>query len=782
MEIYKAPRKDPFKEPSLNRILRAYRPFWYLFLILYTIVGLLSFVYVRTSIPLYESFTSVLIKDEKRGQVDSKMEEVLNVFSQKNIVENEVEVLKSNTLLREVANNLKLNAPIWEETGWAGKQKRSAYHSSPVLVEVKDSVLHKNLGKIYFEVAGNEYIKVNGKSVKIGEWLELPEVQIRFISNPNYWKGYAKEDGRFYVQLITNEKAADILSSRLMISPTSKQASVVFIKLKDEVPERGESILLEIIKTYAIAAIRKKNETAQHTLKFIENRLNNVTSELDSVERGIEYYRNASGIVDINEQSSQYLRSIEQTDFELNKMKMQLAVIDEVENYLQNKNQNILAPSISNIADPTLAQQLDRLYVKEQEREKLKRTTAENNPILTSIDGEINRIKSGISENIANHRKNIVAGQSFLVGVSGKYNAMLNSIPRKEKELLDVSRQRNIKSEIYSFLLQKKEEAMYALKSSVSDMQIIEIPASGKKPVSPKLPFIAVFNLILPLVVGMGLISFREYINGKVLYRSDIESLTQYPIIAEVGFDPKEKDVLANAGTRSFVQEQFRHLRSAYRHLKFDKYDQHKIMVTSSIAGDGKSFIAANFAISLARSGKKVLLVGLDLYQPKIHELFNIEIGWGMSDWLLGNKEIDDIMKQTSITGLSMITAGTYVETPNELLASNRLQKYLDLLAVQFDVIVIDTPPIRPVSDAYEIASYCDLVLFVVRHDHTPKNALQLLDQEFRQHQIGQVQIVFNGIKSRGIGKYSYGNGYGYGFDDRMSYVSYGKKRNRIVA
>lgn len=775
-------QKEIYKGAALNRLWHTYRPYWYLFLLLFLIVGCLAFLYIKTSIPLYESFASVLIKDEKRGQEDSKMEEVLNVFSQKNIVENEVEVLKSNAILREVVGNLKLNAPIWEEVGWGGQLRQSAFHSSPVIVEVKDSIVYKNSQKIYFEPLDDQNILYNRQKIKIGEWVKMPEAEIRFIPNPQYWKGFQQEGSHFYVQLLANEKAADILASRLMISPTSKQASVVFMKLKDEVPDRGEAILSEIIQSYARASARKKNETAHNTLRFIENRLDKVTAELDSVERGIEQYRNASGIVDISEQSNQYLRSMEQNDLELNKMKMQLAVIDEVEHYVRSTDQSLMAPSITSITDPTLAQMLDRLYVKEQEREKLKRTTAENNPILTSLDGEINRIKSGITENVSNQRKNIEAGRSYLSTVSGKYNSMLNAIPKKEKELVEVSRQRNIKADIYSFLLQKKEEAMYALKSAVPEVQVVELPASGNKPVSPKIPFIVALSLVLPIVMGMGLISAREYMNGKILYRSDIESLTHLPVMAEIGYDPDEANVLEKAGTRSFVQEQFRQLRSAYRHLRSKELCRDKVMVTSSIEGDGKSFVAANFAISLARSGKKVVIVGLDLYQPKVHELFQVELGVGMSDWLQGNKEYRDVIQATSIAGLSLVTAGSYLATPNEWLSGSRLKSCLDILAEQFDVVVIDTPPTRPVSDAFEIAQWCNLVLFVVRHDHTPKNVLQVLDRELHQHQIDQVQIIFNGVKRRGVGRFSYGYGYGYGYDDRMSYVSYGKKKKRVVA
>ncbi|HSF44922.1 MAG TPA: GNVR domain-containing protein, partial [Chitinophagaceae bacterium] len=482
-----------------QKFIFKYLPYWYVFLILLILAGLGAYLYLKITVPLYETHASILIQDEKRGQEESKMEEVLNVFSRKNIVENEVEVLRSNAVLREVVTNLRLYAPVSEEYGWKGQISASAYHSSPVIVELRDSVNWKQTEKIYFSVTNNNRVKMLGGEHAIGTWFDAPWGRMRFAENPQYWKGYKKEDSRFYFRLIRTHKAAMHLAAGLSVSPTSKQASVVVLKVRDEVPERGEAILKEIIDVYNLSTLRKKNETASNTLQFIEDRLGKVTRELDSVERGIQQYRDVSGIVDISEQSSQYLRSIEQNDLELNKMKVQMAVIDEVDSYINTNSGRAIAPSTLNITDPTLSQMLDRLYTKELELEKLRRTTAENNPIITSLQGEIDQIRTSVKSNVANQKRSLQAGQSYLNRVSNQYNSMLNTIPKKEKDLVEVSRQRNIKSDIYSFLLQKKEEATYALKSSMPDSHIVEQPQSTSKPVSPKTPFIAVLAFLMPM-------------------------------------------------------------------------------------------------------------------------------------------------------------------------------------------------------------------------------------------------------------------------------------------
>lgn len=767
----------------VQQLFFKYLPYWYIFLALLVLGIAGAWVYLKMKVPLYESRASILIRDEKRGTEESKMEEMLNVFTGKNIVENELEVLKSNALLTDVVTNLRLYAPVMEEYGWKNSMRSSAYHASPVIVELRDSLTKKGAEKVYFtvdDVVHPRRVRMGSQEVNVGQWFNSPWGKMRFAQNPEYWKGVKHEGSRFYFKLIRNSKAALDVADRMMVAPTSKQASVVVLRVRDEVPERGEAILSEVIAAYNLNSIKKKNETASNTLRFIEERLGKVTNELDSVEAGIEKYRNNSGIVNISEQSNQYLRSIEQNDQELNKMKLQMAVLDQVEGYINNNQGGTMSPSTFNIEDPGLNTMLDKLHNKELEYEKLKQTTAENNPLLVGVREEIEKMRRNINDNVRNQRRSISAGQNYLARVSGQYNSMLNSIPEKEKELVEVSRQRNIKSDIYSFLLQKKEEATYALKSSVADSYVVEKPISGTQPVSPKKPFILLLAVILPLALGVSVVGAKEFLNNKILYRDDIHALTSFPVIGEVVYDKEEADPLTRAGGRSFQQEQFRQIRTSFRNMTRSLGG--RVMVTSSIEGEGKSFIATNFAISLARSGKRVALLELDLYQPAISRLLQVEAEKGITDMLLGEAEPREIVCPTAFENLSLIPAGNLVETPSELLLNGKLEVLLNYLEAMYDFLIIDTPPVRLVSDAYEIAQLSNFVLFVVRHDYTPKVNIKALDKEMHAHQVNEVAVVFNGVKQRGIGKYSYGYGYGYGYDDRVMYNEYGKRKGRKIA
>lgn len=768
-----------------QQIFYKYLPYWYVFLLLLILSTVVAFIYLSTTAPLFESHASILVKDQKRGQEESKMEDAFNVFSQKNILENEIEIIRSNALLNEVVNRLHLNAPVLMESGWQGKKITSAFYASPVLVEFRDNGLKTLEDKIYFRVLGKGLglrVSINGEIYPIGQWVITHWGELYFSKNPKYTNSALLDKSRLYFKLIPIGKATHDLGEVLKVTAASKQASVVMLRIRDEIPKKGEDILAEIINVYNLFSIRKKNETATSTMKFIDQRLAKVENELDSVEKGIENYRNRSGMVDVNGQSGQYLRSIEYNEQEQNKMKLQMTMLGEVTNYINNNSENgDLAPSTFSLGDPELAQLLAQLRSKTLEYERLKKTTAINNPIIQSLTDEISKIKYSINENVKNQQNNIKAGQNYLASVSSQYYSQLNSVPLKERQLVEVSRQRNTKSDIYSYLMQKKEEAAYALKSTLPDSFIVEYPTSSERPVSPQKPFVAVLALLMPFVLGVSAIGVKDKITGKIMFRSEIDQITNLPVIGEVIYDEKAGNLLDQTRARSFVHEQFRQIRTSIRHSERTQGGMRRLMVTSSIEGEGKSFVAGNIALSIANTGKKVVLIELDLYQPKLFDILDSDLEFGIVDYLQGNATKDKIVGATSINNLYFIPAGNLIESPSELLLSEKLTLLLDELEEQFDMLIIDTPPVKPISDAYEIAALCNYVVFVIRHDFTPKSNIRLVEEEFAAHQINNVGIVFNGIKKRGQGKFSYGYGYGYGFDDRMRYEKYGKTTKKTI-
>lgn len=776
----------PQKENNgLQQILTKYIPYWPLFLVFFILSAAALYFYLKITVPIYETTASVLIKDEKKGQEDSKMEEVLNVFGTKKIVENELEIFHSNSLIIAVVKKLKLYAPISEEKGWRGLGTSSAYLTSPIIVEVPDPSEIDESKKIYFHFSkADSSVSINGDKFPLGQWVNSPWGTLRFTQNPHYFPSSKKNQDsvKFFFQLISLDHATNSVLGNLTVSSASKQSSIINLSIKDPVSLRGETIISEIVVAYNQASAERKSGVALKTLKFIEDRLKNASKELDSVEGSIQRYKDASGTVDISEQSKLYLQSIESNDKQLSTLNLQLSALDEVEKYVQSKDNNgNIVPSTFNINDPSLTQLLTTLSNDEAQYEKLKRTNAENSPIMLSLQEEISKTRPNILENIRSQRKNIEAGKSTLSESKDRYSNMLSAVPQKERQLVEVSRQHSIKNDIYSFLLQKKEETAYSITSILPDCYIVSSPTTSGTPISPKKPFLAILALIVPFISGIVVVSIKDVFNGKILYRTDIEKLTSFPIVGEVIHEKLKSPIVTENAERSFIAEQFRLIRTGLKHLGTPPGNVKRILVTSCIKGDGKSFISTNLAISVARSGKKVALLEMDLHQPRISETFGIPKSEGITDFLLGNvKEDEIIFPTTKHANVFIVPAGNLIEEPSELLVNGKLVPLLNYLDTQFDVIIIDTAPIKVLTDGLVIAPYCNLVLNVIRHNHTPKSHIEMLDKDMQSYDIQNVAIVFNGVKNRGFGKYSYGYGHGYGYDIRSSYEEYGKKKKKI--
>jgi capsular exopolysaccharide synthesis family protein len=340
---------------------------------------------------------------------------------------------------------------------------------------------------------------------------------------------------------------------------------------------------------------------------------------------------------------------------------------------------------------------------------------------------------------------------------------MLKTVPEKERELLSISRQQAIKNNIYTFLLQKREETALSFASAVADSRVIDQAESGNVPVSPKRNLIYLAAILGALVLGVVVIFIKDLFTRTIQDREDVEKYTDIPILGEVLYDRSKTSIVITEGKRSFIAEQFRQLRTSLAYMGVDESHK-KIMITSSISGEGKSFIAINLGMSLSLMDKKVILLELDLRKPKVSEQFQVSRHVGLSNYLIGKANMEDITKPTGHQNLSLITSGPIPPNPSELISNGRLQELLAYLENHFDYILIDTAPVNPVTDAFIISPMADVSLYVVRDKYTPKLFLKKIAEKLRTQSLKNPAIVYNGIRGKGIAKYGYGNGYGYGY------------------
>lgn len=760
------------EENLISVLMQRYLPFWPLFVVLLVITLSAAWIYLQYATPVFETSATLIIKDENKGVDDSKIMESMNAFASKKIVENEIEVIRSRALMKQVVNDLHLYAPIFEDKGI---RSASAYTTSPIAIELKNpESLANNIeefDKIYFSYDSlQKEVKVNNISYPIDKWIKSPYGTLKFFISEK--QSYTTTNPLYFTLIDPRIVTANLLNNLDVVS-ANKLSTVVSLKLEDPVPQKGEDILNQLIYFYNEASIEDKNTLAVNTLAFIEDRIKYVEKDLNELETELQRYKSTKGVVDLSEQGKLYLQNVGDNDRKIADINLQLAVLDKVEKYVISKdNKGGIVPSTLGVKDDVLSQLLEKLYNAEIEYERLRKTTAENNPILVSVSNEIEKIRPGILENVENQRVNLQASLENLNSTSGKYNSALQTIPQKERELMEISRRKSMKNELFSFLLQKREETALSYAPSVGDSRVVDMAESSIMPVSPKRSIILPIAVVIAFVFGVSFVEGKELLSNKILFRSEIEGYTEAPVIGELSLVNQKKKKQVNDQDYQFLLEQFRDLRvrlGLYRRTTSKK----RILVTSSIEGEGKSFISENLAFSLASSGK-VVLINFDLRKPNTSAIFDIADQNGVAEYLAGKTESFDLIKSTKHNNLYVIPSGNTSESTSNALLDVDLTNLFTYLEDVFDYIIIDTPPVCVAADAYLLSHYCDISLYIVRHQYTPKKMMEHFEHNIQVNELKKPLIVFNGVKSRGLVKTGYGYGYGYKY-------SYSNKVNKKV-
>lgn len=749
------------KEGSLlSSLLFRYIPYWPLFLSLLFVSVASAWIYLRFVTPMYAAAATILIKDEKRGADDSKIMEVLNSSTAKKIVENETEVIQSRDLMKEVVTRLHLYASVREKRNI---KTAPAYTSSPIIIEAKEPGHLKEAEKVYFSYnATDNKVTIDNKSYLLNQWVSTPYGILKFTPNA---RKTTDSEGPLYFSLIQPQGVADYLLPNLKVNAVNKNSTVINLTFIDEAPQRAEDILNTLTEVYNQAALNEKNALAVNTITFLDNRMKDVEGSLDSIEKKTQRYRAQKGAIDISAQGQLFLQNVGDNDRKVADIGNQLAVLDQVEKYIVSKdNKAGIAPSSLGVNDPVLSQLLLRLSSSELEYEKLRQTVGDNNSVLASLKREIDQIRPSILENLRNTRVSLQASRGNINATNNMFSSMLRTLPQQERELTEITRQEAVKREVYAFLLQKREETALSYASSMVESRVVNKAQAYPGPVSPNRKIIYLASIVVALGLGIAIVSGKELLSTKILFRSEIENNTKVPIAAEISSVKHKHELIVDQPKNTFIAEQFRHLRAAIG-LYGKKVLKKKLLITSSIAGEGKSFIASNLALSLAISGKKVVIVDADLRSPKTSSIFKLQNEKGMADYLEGKVEVSEIIKEGGTNNLYVIPAGAASINPTELLLNGNLKELFAYLEIIFDFVLIDTAPVDPVTDAYVLSQYCDRTLFVIRHDYTPKTMVQLLDENDKIKALRNPAIVFNGIKKRGFTKGGYGFGYGFGYE-----------------
>lgn len=755
----------------MQQLVSKFLPYWPL-LLLFTVLSVTgAYVYLRYATPVYAAFASIMIKDDRRGSDDSQTLQSASFFESKKNIDNEIRVLQSRILMESVVKRLALYAPMIQK----GKVKNGdAYEISPVTVEVEspDALTEVNDVDFYFDKSDSTVV-LNGKNkYPLNKTVNTSYGSLKFSIN-RYYIPSLESARQLSFSLIRPDKVAVEMSKYLTVS--GGVSALVDLSYKDPIPQRAVNVLNNLVDIYERRSVQDKNNLSLNALNFINEQLAILGKDLDSIEKKIQHYRSGAGAISTVEQSSVLIQGAASIDQKLGELDNQYAVLNQVEKYAGDKanSGSALVPSTFGITDQALTTLTTQLYSSQQEYDKLKTVVGEKNPRLIALEEQINKLKPEIINNIRGQKSSIDAARRSLMATSGGFNSKLMSMPGKERALIDISRQQQTKNGLYQELLQKKQDAELKLASVSSSSKVVDSAMSSKFPVSPKKKLIYLLALVTGAGLFVGVIIVKDIFNGKVMYRNEVEKMTTIPVIAEIPFEKTSSPIVIAKGSRSFIAESFRKLRISLSFLGIDSTHK-KILVTSSISGEGKSFVAANLAISLSLTGKKVILVDLDLNNPTLSKILDVDYSEGVTEYLQGEKNANDIINQLpGYESLYFISAGTLPENPTELLANGKIAGLIEYLDSNFEVVLIDTSPSALVTDAFILTELCNATLYVVRHNYTPKKLINRLDQSNQINTIHNPAIVFNGLKTKGVFK----NAYGYGYD----YVYGNKERGKKI-
>ncbi len=749
---------------SIRSALVAY---WLLFAGAVVFFLILGFLYLRYTSPTYRVSAKILVKDDKKtgvGGAGSILSE-LDLFGGKKIVENELEILKSRPIIESVVRKTNCNIRVYKN-GRIRDVLQGLDFPIQVFPVFPDSI-DESEDLLRLKVTSDGHLEINGALASKQDTLfingDKKSRQVGLVvDHKRLWEIAGQE---FYVSSTSIKKEIKEILKSFTVVTVNKNTSVIDLSYDTRNIQRGETILKLIIESYSDAATSDKRQIAQFTLDFIEGRLSLVTSQLDSVEKDIELFKENNSIVDLSQQGKLFLESVKEEDKELNQMEIQMNVLNDVEGYLKGKGMNPgNLPSLVGISDQNVVSMLNRLYEMEFGYQKRKGAVGGQDEELLMMESEIGKLRTSLMESVGQLKQHMSGTIRRLKSELNLKMFTLTSLLGKERMLLDISRQQAIKNSIYTFLLEKREESAISFASTVSDVRLVEPAQGDADPVKPRKMVVLIACILLGLALPGAYVYYFEVLTGKIKFRSDIESRTKLTVLGEIYQGTEDSDFIIGSDNRSAIAESVRSVRSKMSYYLRGEGSQ-VILISSCLPGEGKSLFTTNIALSLALMGKKTVVIAADMRKPRIHKAFGVSGTKGLSQVLINKLSVDEAVEATNYKDLFIMPPGPIPPNPAELLLNKEFGLMIGHLKSKYDFVIIDSPPLGLISDAEIMAEQADFSLFVVRHDHSLKEAVKnILGPIDESSKFWPAAVVYNGIKTRGMGRYGKGYGYGYGY------------------
>lgn len=786
-----APVQKEGQDFNLKEILQRYTQKWLWFVLCVVVALIVAKVYLRYTIPSYQSKASILIKDDASsgnfGGISPFSEAGYLGGLQTNKVANELAILKSKRLISEVVKELNLNIR-YENLGAIITSE--LYTNRPFVIQYlsfNDSLRAPRVPKLFVTINSETEFNIYTESKSIdevhsfGESLTLPFGEITVIpifDNPYSFNQFIGKT--ISVSYAPIENTALQYQNRVAVQSDDRYGNVINFSLNSPVREKAEDFIDELISQYNIDAINDRGQVARNTSNFIDARLEIITRELDSVEQNKETFKSNNRLTDIETEAEIILQNASEFDKKQLDVGTQLELANTMVDYMENAGSNDLLPANIGLQGDQVASAVSNYNQLILERNRLLKNSTPKNPVVSNLNNQIEQIKTGILGSLENQRTSLKIAMRDLNYKEATLNSQIAKVPRKEKLFREINRQQGIKEQLFLFLLQQREEASISLAVTAPKAKIIDSAFSSRAPVSPNRMLIYLGALLTGLLVPFLIIYLSFLINTKIKNRRDVERLL--PSIDFLGEIPKlgkNDEELVQKSDRSMLAESFRILRTNLQYQLLNKIDKNvapRIFVTSTVKGEGKTFVAFNLALTLALTGKRVLLVGADVRNPQLHRYLpeGKKNRKGLTEYIIDESVEAKELMQASIynENLSIIHSGIIPPNPAELLLRPRVERFFEELENEFDYIIVDTAPAMLVTDTVLLNKYADAMLYVARADYTDKKLLDFLKDSIASKRLSKVALVLNNVAQNNFG---YGNKYGYTYTTQEKKSFFGK-------
>lgn len=755
------------------------------------------YVYLRYQAPVYNVNATVLIKqDDKKSSANTPLAAMqdFGMLSMANNFDNEVEILQSRTLLKKVVNqlNLYINYSQKNSFGYA----TSLYKNTPIQVWMSPEEADRLQAPMQLEIGytpnGQTAVTAtytqNGTEAKVSKSFDkLPAVLVTPIGTLSLTLA---TDSMLLQQPLTYQATVTSPTgtaagwwANLSAAPSSKTTTIVKLDYKDGNIRRGQDFLNTLVALYNSDANDDKNEVASRTAEFINSRIDIINRELGTTEQELADYKQQAGLTNLSADAQLALQGSSEYDQKRAENTTQIRLVEFLRQYIETPaNQYEVIPANIGLSDNglvTLIAQYNEMLI---ERKRLLRTSNENNPVIINLDTSIAATRNSVLSSVASVEKGLQITRNNLNAEARKYETRISNAPKQEKELISISRQQEIKANLYLMLLQKREENAITLAATANNGRIIEEPLAGSAPVSPNKKMFFLAALILGLAIPIGAIYLIRILRYKIEGRADVEHITDITIIGDIPqIEHNEHEgIVVRENENGLMEEIYRSVRTNLQYMLRD--GQKVILFTSTTSGEGKSFNAGNLAVSFAFMGKKTLIVGMDIRKPGLNKIFDISRkGEGITRYLAHPEETDilSLCQPSSLSpNLYILPGGVVPPNPTELVARESLDQAMTILREHFDYIILDTAPIGIVTDTQLIARVADVSVYVCRADYTHKSDFAYINELKRENKLPNLCTLINGInmnkrrngyyygygKYGKYGKYGYGKKYGYGY------------------